>query len=210
MIEPMKAKQTFQQSEIQDGDIICFQRTFNDSEYVFCSSLKVPSSHADDFRIPPTVIYRDARQYYDYLLNRITVKFAPLDKDTDGEEFNLTLSRKMTYEQFSTKVGEHLGVEPTHIRFAPVVASTGRPKPFIKRTITQNLQQILAGQYATYGYNMQRSDALFYEVLETSLSEYETKKNLKVTWLPEGITKEVSYRQTHPWSLVLTLFAGTL
>lgn len=33
MIEPMKAKQTFQQSEIQDGDIICFQRTFNESEY---------------------------------------------------------------------------------------------------------------------------------------------------------------------------------
>jgi ubiquitin carboxyl-terminal hydrolase 7 len=26
MIEPMKPKQTFQQSEIQDGDVICFQR----------------------------------------------------------------------------------------------------------------------------------------------------------------------------------------
>lgn len=36
MIEPMKAKQTFQQSEIQDGDIICFQRTLNESEYVSC------------------------------------------------------------------------------------------------------------------------------------------------------------------------------
>lgn len=35
MIEPMKAKQTFQQSEIQDGDVICFQRTLNESEYVF-------------------------------------------------------------------------------------------------------------------------------------------------------------------------------
>lgn len=147
--------------------------------------------HANNSRIPPTVIYRDARQYYDYLLNRINIKFAPLDKDPEGEEFILTLSRKMTYEQFSTKVGEHLGVEPTHIRFAPVVASSGKPKPFIKRTVTQNLQQILASQYATYGYNMHRSDALFYEVLDTSLSEYETKKNLKITWLPEGITKEV-------------------
>lgn len=192
MIEPMKAKQTFQQSEIQDGDIICFQRTLNESEYVSCfQNYKRPSCHANDVRIPSTVIYRDARQYYDYLLNRISVKFAPLDKDVEGEEFTLTLSRKMSYEQFSTKVGEHLDVEPTHIRFAPVVASTGRPKPFIKRTITQNLQQILAGQYATYGYNMHRSDVLFYEILETSLSEYETKKNLKITWLPEGITKEV-------------------
>lgn len=115
----------------------------------------------------------------------------------------------MTYEQFSTKVGEHLDVEPTHIRFAPVVASTGRPKPFIKRTITQNLQQILAGQYATYGYNMHRSDALFYEVLETSLSEYETKKNLKITWLPEGITKEVSLSPVRRLGLMLMYFVAT-
>lgn len=33
MIEPMKSKQTFHQSEIQDGDIICFQRQVSDSEY---------------------------------------------------------------------------------------------------------------------------------------------------------------------------------
>lgn len=32
MIDPMKPKQTFQQSEIQDGDIICFQRSVNESE----------------------------------------------------------------------------------------------------------------------------------------------------------------------------------
>lgn len=32
MIDPMKPKQTFQQSEIQDGDIICFQRPVDESE----------------------------------------------------------------------------------------------------------------------------------------------------------------------------------
>lgn len=35
MIEPIKPKQTFQQSEIQDGDIICFQKSQEDEEYVF-------------------------------------------------------------------------------------------------------------------------------------------------------------------------------
>ena len=35
-----------------------------------------------------------------------------------------------------------------------------------------------------------RSDALYYEVLETSLADYETKKLMKVMWLPEGINKE--------------------
>ncbi|KAL2010554.1 hypothetical protein VTN00DRAFT_6361 [Thermoascus crustaceus] len=171
MVDPMKPKQTFQQSEIQDGDIICFQQTIKESE------------------LPPTAIYTEARQYYDYLLNRMNVKFAPV-KQGEGEEFTLTLSRKMTYDQFSKKVGEHLNVDPTHLRFAPVIASSGKPKQFIKRNIGQNLYQILNGQYGTYGYSMHRSDALYYEVLETSLSEYETKKCLKVTWLPEGVTKE--------------------
>jgi ubiquitin carboxyl-terminal hydrolase 7 len=34
------------------------------------------------------------------------------------------LSRKMTYDQFAKKVGEHLQVDETHLRFAPVMAST--------------------------------------------------------------------------------------
>lgn len=134
-------------------------------------------------------MYTDARQYYDYLLNRMNVKFAPLKGE--GEEFTLTLSRKMSYEQFAKKVGEHLNVDPTHLRFAPVIASTGKPKQFIRSTVNQTLQQILNGQYGTYGYSMHRPDALYYEILEMSLSEYETKKLLKVTWLPEGISKEV-------------------
>jgi ubiquitin carboxyl-terminal hydrolase 7 len=99
----------------------------------------------------------------------------------------------MTYDQVSKKVGEHLNIDPTHLRFAQVTMSTGKPKPFIKRNNNQNLLQILNGQYGVYGYTVHRADALYYEVLETSLSEYETKKCLKVTWLPEGITKEVRY-----------------
>ncbi|RAL09179.1 ubiquitin-specific protease UBP15 [Aspergillus homomorphus CBS 101889] len=174
MIEVMKPKQTFQQSEIQDGDILTFQKQIKESE------------------LPPTALYTDAKQFYDYLLNKITVTFAPL-KSEEGDEFTLTLSRKMTYDQFSKKVGEHLNVEPTHIRYAPVLASTGKPKQFIKRNPNQNnqtLYHILSGQMSTYGYSMHRQDALYYEVLETSLSDYESKICLKVTWLPEGITKE--------------------
>jgi len=171
MVDPMKPKQTFQQSEIQDGDIICFQRVLKESE------------------LPQTALYPEARQYYDYLLNRTNVKFAPI-KANEGDEFSLTLSRKMTYDQVSKKVGEHLNIDPTHLRFAQVMASTGKPKPFLKRNNNQNLLQILSGQYGIYGYSIHRTDALYYEVLETSLSEYETKRCLKVTWLPEGITKE--------------------
>ncbi|CAG8316997.1 unnamed protein product [Penicillium salamii] len=171
MIDAMKPKQTFQQSEIQDGDIITFQRSLKDSE------------------VPASALYTDARQFYDYLLNRMEVTFAPI-KTNEGDEFTLALSRKMTYDQFAKKVGEHLQVDATHLRFAPVMASTGKAKPFLKRTVGQNLSQILTGQYGAYGYTMHRQDALYYEILDMSLSDYESKKCFKVTWLPEGVSKE--------------------
>ncbi|KAL3445864.1 hypothetical protein BJX65DRAFT_280503 [Aspergillus insuetus] len=174
MIELMKPKQTFQQSEIQDGDIITFQKSIKESE------------------LPPTALYTDAKLYYDYLLNRITVTFAPI-KANDGDEISLVLSRKMSYDQFSKKVGEALNVDYTHLRFAPVIATTGKPKAYIKRNPNQNaqtLQNILFGQMGGYTINNHRQDALYYEVLETSLSDFESKITLSVTWLPEGISKE--------------------
>lgn len=186
MIDDMKPKQTFLQSEIQDGDIVTIQRTVKDSE------------------LPPTAMYTDAKQYYDYLLNKMDVIFAPI-RAGEGDEFTLTLSRKMSYDQFSKKVGEHLNVDPTHLRFAPVMEGTGKPKQFLKQNIGQNLYQILNGQYSAYGYTTHRQDALYYEVLEMSLSDYESKKRLKVTWLPEGITKEVSFSALASWRRVIAL-----
>ncbi|KAJ6155470.1 hypothetical protein N7470_006036 [Penicillium chermesinum] len=172
MIDLMKPKQTFQQSEIQNGDIITFQRQVKEAD------------------LPPTSIYTDARQFYDYLLSRMDVRFAPIGA-SEGEDFTLTLSRKMTYDQFSKKVAEHLNVEPTHIRFAPVVQSTAKPKAFLKRNTNITLASILSGQYGSYGgYNAIRPDALYYEVLDMSLSDFESKKSIRVTLLPEGISKE--------------------
>lgn len=170
MIEPMKTKSTFAQSEIQDGDIVCFQQNLPDFDL-------------------STVTYSNAQQYYDYLLNRIPVTFyakPPLDTDP----FTLNLSKKMTYDQFCSKVGEYLKVDPTHIRFATVHASTGKPKAWVKRALGQTLHQILIANYTSYGYNAHRPDSLFYEVLEISLADFETKRPLKVVWLPDGVVKE--------------------
>lgn len=43
----------------------------------------------------------------------------------------------------------------------------------------------------------QRNDAFYLEVLEMSLDEFDTKKNVKLTWLSEGLTKEVSLVPVH-------------
>lgn len=173
MIEQMKESLTFGASEIQDGDIICFQE-----------HEKNPGVDIEH------VTYSNARQYYDYLLNKVPVSFHPRP-GTEGKIFQLDLSKKMTYEMFSEKVGAHLEVPATHLRFATVHATTGKPKAWVKRNMQQNLYQILQVPFTAYGaYSQQRSDALYYEVLETSLQDYETKKIMKVTWLPDGIVKE--------------------
>lgn len=145
-------------------------------------------------KITDSGLLPDARHYYDYLLNKAEINFRPrFPKSVEDDGFSLTLSKKMSYDQVSAKVGDYLGVDPTHLRFATCAAGEYlKPKSFVKRTPAQNLQQILTSQYTNFGAAAVRNDTLFYEVLETSLSDYETKKTVKVTWLSDGITKEVN------------------
>lgn len=177
MIEPMKPKSTLHQAEIQDGDIVCFQQVLSEKE-----ALSVAQAGG----------YTDAREFYDYLLNRKTVIFSPkFHNESESENFKIDLSRKMSYEQFSAKVGEYLKVDPTHLRFSTVNSTTGKIKYPVKRNANQNLYQILSPQFGTYSNNNQRDDALYYEVLDMSLSEMDTKKSLKISWVTEGMSKEV-------------------
>lgn len=182
MIEQMKPKVTLASSEIQDGDIITVQKSLTEKEAAAISA---------------TGRYTDVREFYDYLLNRVNVQFAPkgqTDKERDTS-FYMWLSKKMTYDQFAAKVGEHLKVDPTHLRFSTVNISTGKPKVPIKRTANLTLSQILyPSAYPNYGNaHNQRVDALYYEVLEYSLSELDQMKGFKVIWLPDGIIKEEAY-----------------
>ncbi|KAI4109728.1 MAG: hypothetical protein L6R37_000415 [Teloschistes peruensis] len=176
MIEPMKAKSTLQQAEIQDGDIVCFQRVLSEKE---SSAIASTGGHTD------------AREYYDYLMNRIIVSFSPkIATENADDDFTLALSRKMSYDQFSAKVGERLKVDPTHLRFTTVIASTGKPKAPVRRNPAASLYQVLTPAVGAYVNSNQRTDALYYEILEMSLSELETKRNIRVWWLPEGVVKE--------------------
>ncbi len=138
--------------------------------------------------------YTEVKEFYDYLLNRIRVSFIARNMaETEDSSFTLYLSKKMSYDQFAAKVAERLGVDPTHIRFWTVNASNGRPKATVRRLPNVILGGILAPSFNSYGNTQnQRSDSLYYEALEMSLSELEMRKNMKITWLSEGITKEVN------------------
>jgi len=143
--------------------------------------------------------YADPPRFYDYLLNKVSILFSERGA-ADGEDgqFNLELSKKMSYDQIVAKVGEYLKVDPTHIRLSTVGASNGRPRAYVKKLANQTLSTILSGPYTGYSMSSQsqRSDWLQYEVLELSLAELESKRIIKITMLSDGITKEVSARSS--------------
>ena len=133
----------------------------------------------------------DAREFYDYLCNRLTVRFVPKHAvDREQEAFELTLSKRTVYDRVAAKVGERLGVDPTHLRFFTVNMTTGNPKTVVKRNLSLTLLQMLTPPYAVYGA-ARIGSSLFFEVLDLSLSELETKKPLKINWITDGISKEV-------------------
>ncbi|PNS16491.1 hypothetical protein CAC42_225 [Sphaceloma murrayae] len=196
-VETMKPKQTLIQSELQDGDIVCFQKHYTDDE-IRAIQQKSPSA------------YLEAPAFYDYLLNRIVVHFAPKPSAPQGFKlepeddyaFSLYLSKKDTYDNLAVKVAEHLSktsgstVDATHLRFTTINVQSQRPRAVVKRTPTVNMTSILFGSasgYASYGYSNQSQDSLYYEVLEMSLADLEQRKIVKVLWLPDGVTKEEQY-----------------
>lgn len=194
MIEPLNTKSTFHAAELQDGDIVCFQQILPDPEYVSLSKRLEASAYVHRFNaIAQAGNYTDPPKFYDYLQNKVTIHFGDRNAlENEDAQFSLELSKKMSFDQLLAKVAEHLKADPTHIRFWTVNASNNRPRVIVRRTPNQTLSAILNTQFS--GYNSgtsQRNDTLYYEVLELSLSELESKRYIKVILLSDGIAKEV-------------------
>ncbi|KAI3493363.1 hypothetical protein L1887_41917 [Cichorium endivia] len=123
MIEQMKPKATFAQSEIQDGDVICFQ-------------IELSEKDAHDYESQS--LYSNPIQFYDFLQNQIKVLFKPRFEDVEYKaEFELTLSKKMTYDMMAAKAGERLKHDPFKLRFTTGNGPNGTPKTVLKRTANQ-------------------------------------------------------------------------
>ena len=189
MIEPLKAKTTLKAAELQDGDIVCFQRT-SDRKGEKSNEKKLATTENGKRLVDR---FDDAKEYYDFLHHKKTVRFRPHPSRCDDAkygEFELTLSSKMMYDTLAERVGGYLGVPHTHIRFWTVNNATGNPKMAVKRVANNNLAFILNPSGYSHLGTTQRPDAFFYEVLDMSLAEMDLKKSIKVAWLSEGITKE--------------------
>jgi ubiquitin carboxyl-terminal hydrolase 7 len=92
----------------------------------------------------------------------------------------------MKYEQLATKVAEHLKVQPTHLRFSPPMTD-GRPRSFpIKRS-----GQLTPIQQLTTAGGIALPPIVYYEVLELTLADMESKREITISWLPDGLATMV-------------------
>jgi len=128
-------------------------------------------------------------QYYEYIFNRIIVEFKP--KNDEGgtlPTYSIELSRKSTYDQVAAKLAEKLGVDPLHIQFTTTSSPSGLPKNTLKRSANLPLQEMLVPGHVHLGnqYNV-----LFYEKLDMSIVELESKRLVKVTWIGPTLKDEV-------------------
>ncbi|CAG8719781.1 8875_t:CDS:10, partial [Cetraspora pellucida] len=171
MIAKIVPSLTFQQSEIQNGDIICFQKALTKEEIQI---------HTSTGRIC------DIPTFYESLLMRVVVKFKPKCKDHELKpEFELILNEKYTYEEVAKRVSAFLNTDPLKLQFATAHPMSGTYKTVIKRTTKRTLSEMLQ---TTYLPNSTR--LLYYEMLDISIIELETKKFLKVYWLGTTVKEE--------------------
>ncbi|KAJ7960361.1 ubiquitin carboxyl-terminal hydrolase 12 [Quillaja saponaria] len=157
MCEPIDKKLNFRSCQLEDGDIICFQ--------------KVPSSEGEElYRYP------DVPSFLEYVHNRQVVHFRSLDKPKD-DDFCLEMSRLYTYDDVVERVALQLGLDdPSKIRLTPHNCYSQQPKPQpIKYRGVEHLSDMLVH------YN-QTSDILYYEVLDIPLPELQGLKTLKVAF----------------------------
>ncbi|KAJ6847904.1 ubiquitin carboxyl-terminal hydrolase 12-like [Iris pallida] len=157
MCEHIDKKVTFRSSQLEDGDIICYQKAS-------------PLESDEDCRFP------DVPSFLEYVHNRQVVHFRSLEKPKE-DDFCLELSKLHTYDDVVERVARHLGVDdPSKIRLTSHNCYSQQPKPQpIKYRGVDHLSDMLVH------YN-QISDILYYEVLDIPLPELQGLKTLKVAF----------------------------
>ncbi|KAI3930945.1 hypothetical protein MKW92_011609 [Papaver armeniacum] len=157
MCEHIDKEFTFHHSQLEDGDIICFQKPPPADSMIRCRYPDVPS-------------------FLEYVLNRRDVRFQSLEKPKK-DDFILELSKVLTYDNVTERIAQHLGLDdPTKIRLTPHNCYSQQPiAQAIKYQGFDHLSQILS-------HHNQISDILYYEVLDIPLPVFEGLKTLNISF----------------------------
>ncbi|KAH8955667.1 hypothetical protein BDL97_08G152600 [Sphagnum fallax] len=157
MCEHIDKKATFKASQLEDGDILCYQKALTREE-------------EESYRYP------DVPSFLEYIRNRQVVHFRHLEKPKE-DEFCLELSKQHTYDDVVERVATRLGLEdPSKVRLTSHNCYSQQPKPQpIKYRGVEHLSDMLVH------YN-QTSDVLYFEALDLPLPELQGLKTLKVAF----------------------------
>lgn len=155
MCEHVDRNLTFRDNQLEDGDIICFQ--------------KAPKAGSDE-----QFHYPNVPSFLEYVHNRQVVRFRLLEKPKD-DEFSLELSMLHTYDDVVIKIAQHLGLsDPSKIRLTSHNCYSQQPKPQpIRYRGVEHLSNML-------NHLNQTSDILYYEILDIPLPEFQCLKSLKI------------------------------
>ncbi|OEL23661.1 Ubiquitin carboxyl-terminal hydrolase 13 [Dichanthelium oligosanthes] len=167
MCEPIESNVSFRSSQIDNGDIICYQKR--------CLLDKM-----DQYRYPTV------SSFFEYIHNRQAVRFRLLEKPKE-DDFSLELSKRSTYDDVVEKVAHQLGLdEPSKIRLTQHNPYSQQPKPQpIKYRGLDYLSEMLH-------HHNQMCDILYYETLDIPLPELENLKTLRVAF-QNATNHEVSF-----------------
>ncbi|XP_062112311.1 ubiquitin C-terminal hydrolase 12 isoform X7 [Humulus lupulus] len=157
MCEHLDKRTSFRLSQIEDGDIICFQKS------------PLPETEVESK-------YPDVPSFLEYVHNRQIVHFRALERPKE-DDFCLELSKIHSYDDVVERVARQIGLDdPSKIRLTAHNCYSQQPKPQpIKYRGVEHLSDMLVH------YN-QTSDILYYEVLDIPLPELQGLKNLKVAF----------------------------
>ncbi|KAL9318045.1 hypothetical protein ACSQ67_014562 [Phaseolus vulgaris] len=157
MCEYVDKNIAFIDHQLEDGDIICYQ--------------KFPKDGSGEQLRCPTVY-----SFLEYVHNRQVVRFRFLEKPKE-DEFSLELSKLHTYDDVVIKVAQHLGLsDSSKIRLTSHNCYSQQPKSLpIKYQGVENLSDMLI-------HLNQISDILYYEILDIPLPELQSLKTLKIAF----------------------------
>ncbi|KAF0502407.1 cysteine proteinase [Gigaspora margarita] len=155
-IQYLEPKVTY---EMKNGDIICFQKELSTNEM---------------FEYQISGLIYDIPTFYDILSMRIVVQFKPKVKDCRRNlKFELVLNRKYMYDVVAKHVAAYLNTDPLKLLFTTAHPTSGTPECVIKRKTNRTLAEILENT----------ANFLYYETLNVSITDLETKMIFKVVWL---------------------------
>lgn len=154
MCEVIDKKMSLKACQLEDGDIVCFQRAPEPKRFK-----------------RPTV-----PEFLSYVKNRQVVNFRELEKPKDAG-FTLEMLKHNSYEEVTSRLAEQLKVaDPSTIRLTAHNVYSHMPKPQpMKYKGVDKLHEMITQ------YN-QVTDILYYEVLDMPVHELERLKVLKVAF----------------------------